>query len=142
MSTSGIDQSHRKMGKIGFICLLFSILSAVFGAVYEYYSHDVYSNYMLYAFLIPLVGGALLYTWLSFTLKIPLPSTIAMCLYNSGLATLTVGSHMKGVLDIYGTENSLLVVYWIVGIILLALGVLTYFATLFARWLKKSSIKN
>ena len=33
--------------------------SAVLGAVYELFSHGVYSYFMLYAFLFPLAGGAL-----------------------------------------------------------------------------------
>lgn len=36
-----------------------TILCAVFGAVYEVFSHEVYSYYMIYAFLFPLIGGAL-----------------------------------------------------------------------------------
>ena len=43
-----------------FIFLAAGILSAVFGLIYEIFSHEVYSFYMIYAFLILLVPGALL----------------------------------------------------------------------------------
>ena len=36
-----------------------------FAVIYELFSHQVYSNYMIFAFLIPLLGGAVPYTLLS-----------------------------------------------------------------------------
>lgn len=47
-------------------------------------------------------------------------------LYHSGIATLTVGSIIRGVLDIYGTTNQLTNYYWIVGIILIAISLIQY----------------
>lgn len=43
-----------------FIFLAAGIFCAVFGQIYEIFSHEVYSFYMIYAFLIPLVPGAFL----------------------------------------------------------------------------------
>ena len=37
--------------------LWISIFFAVFGGIYEYFSHGVYSYFMIYAFMIPLVLG-------------------------------------------------------------------------------------
>ena len=49
-----------------------ALLCALFGAVYELFSHSVFSYYMLYAFMIPLVGGALLFFLMGyFQWKIP-----------------------------------------------------------------------
>ena len=36
-------------------------------------------------------------------------------LYGSGIITLTIGSVMKGVLDIYGTTNGKIIVYPVAG---------------------------
>ena len=36
-------------------------MAALFGAVYELFSHSVFSYYMLYAFMIPLVGGIVIF---------------------------------------------------------------------------------
>ena len=58
MSTSDINRM-KKTAKTGFVYLFISLLCILFGAVYEYYSHEVYSYFMLYAFVIPLAGGAL-----------------------------------------------------------------------------------
>jgi hypothetical protein len=43
-----------------FLFLIAGIVCAVFGLIYEIFSHEVYSFYMIYAFLIPLLPGALL----------------------------------------------------------------------------------
>ncbi len=93
-----------------------SIFLFLFGIIYEKFSHEVYSWYMMGAFLIPLVGGV----FPSIVLGRKLHAKKTM--YRCGIATLTVGSILKGVLDIYGTTNQLLSLYWIVGGILLVAG--------------------
>ncbi len=37
--------------------LIISVLCAVYGMIYELFSHKVYSIYMIFAFVIPLLGG-------------------------------------------------------------------------------------
>lgn len=91
----------------------------VFGFVYELFSHQVYSNFMVYAFAIPLIGGTLVYLALGLLQRVTYPCTVARYLYHSGLAALTTGSIVRGILDIYGTTNSLIKWYTIVGFSLL-----------------------
>ena len=55
LSTSAID---RKCVKLAFYHLLFAAVTALGGFVYEQFSHGVYSDFMVYAFLPPLVLGA------------------------------------------------------------------------------------
>lgn len=131
MFTSAIKRDsqeirRREIAWTGFLCLLFAIVCAIFEAVYECFSHEVYSYYMLYAFLFQLAGGALPCTALALSRKVTLPGKPAVFLYNSGLAANTVGCIMKGVLEIYETENVLLTVYAIVGTGLMLLGLLCY----------------
>ena len=45
--------------KMAFVHALAAVFLAFFGAVYETFSHEVYSYYMIYAFAIPLVLGTL-----------------------------------------------------------------------------------
>ena len=92
-----------------------TVFLALFGAVYEQFSHGVYSNYMIFAFLIPLLGGAVPYTLLSMAPRRFRPGIAGRCLYNSGLATLTAGSLFRGVLEIYGTTSRWSPVYAIAG---------------------------
>lgn len=113
------------MKKISFRYLLAALFCIVFAGIYEYFSHRVYSGYMIFAFTIPLVGGALPYLLLTQSGK-QFPGRAAISLYNSGITALTVGSIMRGVLDIYGVTNSLTNVYWIAGGVFAAAGILTY----------------
>lgn len=58
--------------KTGLQYFMAALFCALFGAVYELFSHSVFSYYMLYAFMIPLVGGALLFFLMGyFQWKIP-----------------------------------------------------------------------
>lgn len=103
--------------------LEFSILCIVFAVIYETFSHQVYSGYMIGAFLFPLVGGFIPMVAFYKLKGVFFPNVFARYMYYSGIATLTVGSIFQGILDIYGTTNSLMVVYWCVGIGFVALGI-------------------
>ena len=125
MYTSDIDPGAGPAARIGFIYLLISRFCALFGAVYEYFSQGVYSYYMLYAFAFPLVGGVLPFAALAMSGG-HLPGRLARNLYHSGIAALTVGSILEGVLEIYGTTNQLTAVYWIVGMFFVITGVIRW----------------
>ena len=123
MYTSDIELNRKQASKTAFVYLLVALFFVLFGAVYEIYSHEVYSYYMLYAFTFPLIGGTLVFNILSFLKLLKYPNAIARNLYHSGIATLTVGSVVQGVLEIYGTTNALSDYYWSVGIVLIVIGV-------------------
>lgn len=114
--------------KTAFLYLLVSIGCAGFGAVYELFSHGVYSFYMLYAFLFPLAGGALPSLAISLFAKNRQAAKPFGVPYHCGIATLTVGSILCGVLEIYGTTNAMTRWYWIVGSSLCLIGFLHYAA--------------
>ena len=111
MSTSATDRT-------AFAYLLATSFTALFGGVYEVFSHGVWSGWMVYAFAFPLVLGALPFMRLSLQRQ-PLPYPWCCRLHHAGVATLTVGSVMQGVLAIYGTTNQLILIYWVVGAALL-----------------------
>ena len=114
MSTSDIKKQALRY-------LIFSIFLVIFGTVYEQFSHGVNSNYMIYAFLIPLILGF----GSSIVLK-KHPSKLSNILYSLGVITITFGSLFKGVLDIYGTTNKLIILYPIIGFGLLLGGIIVY----------------
>ena len=93
---------------------------ALFGAIYELFSHDVYSYYMIYAFGIPLVMGVLPYETMLISGKYP--GRLFYNFWNTAIATLSIGCLFSGVLSIYGTTNSLIIVYPIAGVILIIMG--------------------
>ncbi|MEA4973623.1 hypothetical protein SDC9_87682 [bioreactor metagenome] len=126
MFISDTDTQKSHILKAGFVYLLVSLFCVIFGAVYEYFSHEVYSYYMLYAFAFPLAGGTLPLYALALGKSKYLPERLAWNLYNAGIAAFTVGSIFKGVLDIYGTTNALVHVYWYLGTTLCGTGFLLY----------------
>ncbi len=97
-----------------------ALITAVFGMVYESFSFGVFSFAMIYAFLIFAFGGVLF--WRLVGRKRSSVPAMAACIWNAGLATLTVGCILKGVLDIYGSSNSLLIIFPILGAADLVIG--------------------
>ena len=105
--------------------LLAAICCALFGALYELFSHEVYSYFMICAFAFPLLLGAVP-LFLIQKRAIPFPGKAAD-LIHAGVAALTVGSIVQGVLEIYGTSNPLTAAYWVAGGTLTAIGWLLTF---------------
>ncbi|MBR1759303.1 MAG: hypothetical protein IJ744_11360 [Lachnospiraceae bacterium] len=101
-----------------------TVFLAFFGMIYECFSHQVYSFYMIYAFLIPLVLGAVPCLWLIW--KKQRPRKVSVEFLNCAIGTFSLGCIMKGVLDIYGTTNRLMIVYSVVGVVLLFFSLLLY----------------
>ena len=93
---------------------------AVFGGIYELFSHGVYSGWMIFAFTVPLFLGALPYALLLHLNRTP--GKAFRNLWNAGIACLSVGSVFQGVLVIYGTTNSLIIAYPIAGSTFMFLG--------------------
>ena len=87
MSTSAID---RKCVKLALYDLLFAAVTALGGFVYEQFSHGVYSGFMAYAFLSPLVLGTCPLLILALCGK-ALPGRWCVRLYHWGIIVLTVG---------------------------------------------------
>ena len=106
--------------------LFLSVFVFVFAQIYEYFSHGVYSNYMLYAFLIPFLGLTVP-RFLLYSLKKTLPAN-SRFLWKSGIATLTVGSIYKGVLEIYGTNGYFEFPYLFIGVALCIVAGITVFS--------------
>lgn len=127
------DRERVHFFKSGFVYLIVAIFCALFGAIYEHFSHEVYSYYMIYAFTYPLLMGVLPFLLVYKYEKIPMPGRISENVYNAGVGTLTVGSIVKGVLVIYGTGNTLVRNYLIVGIVMILMGVSMYLLKCFRK---------
>jgi len=124
-----------------YIYLGVSAFVAVFSMVYEHFGKGVRSNAMVYAFLYPLILGAVICLFFSLLPqakrlsygrskaeeKLNAPGAVVRMganLYHSGVATLTMGSIMYGVIEIFGTTDHLTTYYYIVGIGLCVVGFL------------------
>lgn len=93
----------------------------VFGVIYEMFSFGVYSNYMIYAFMFPLVGGLVFWLMVGTARRQIRYSRLFVQCQSAAIATFTLGFVFKGILDIYGTASDLTNVYWIAGFALAAL---------------------
>jgi len=112
------NDAERRMRRMTLKYAAVSLALIVCAAIYEYFSHGVYSVYMLGMFVIPLVLGVLPSAILSKKRLTP-PAGIRH-IWNAGIATLTAGSFMAGVFEIYGTASALTMVYPVAGAVLLA----------------------
>lgn len=107
--------------------LILSLAAIVIDKVYDIFGHGVDSNAMTWMFLYPLLGGAVFYS----TISLFFPNIIKFTgyrgfynLYNSGIATLTFGSFLKGILEIAGTNSNYLVFFYTVGGGFIAVGLI------------------
>jgi len=101
-------------------CLLFNY-------VYSLYAHGVSSDFMTYMFLFPLLGGTLVFTGCYLLQnKVKAPSRPSFNMYNSGIAWLTVGSCVKGVIEIAGYESDYITAFFVIGLFFVFSGILAY----------------
>lgn len=120
--------------------LIISAFLLVFGLIYEYFSHGVYTAYMIFAFAIPLVMGVPFALLFMLNKKAFRPGEYSRSIYRWACALLTGGSIIKGVLIIYGTDSILTRIYFILGALALAVSAGVYIreAVLFK---KKATVK-
>lgn len=106
-----------------------SIVVLIIGAVYELFSHQVYSPFMYLMFTIPLLLGVLPNLAARILDKSFITLKDARTTYKLGVLTLIFGSFLKGVLDIYGTSSVYPVLYIPAAIVLIivALGLENYY---------------
>ncbi len=88
-----------------------------FSLVYEYFSHGVWSIWMIGAFVIPLLWG---YVPSLLEAREGKRRRISGYLRLWGVACFSVGTVMSGVLEIYGTTNRLLLVYFLAAMVFFA----------------------
>ena len=127
MYTSAIKPSRKVPLRIARNYFLVAAVCAVIGLVYEIFSHGVWSVFMVGAFAVPLALGVLPNLFIAL-FRMKTPGMAAENLYACGVATLTLGSLLTGVLQIYGTTNDLIQYYWLVGIGFAILGIIFYLA--------------
>lgn len=129
-----LSTSATKRKNIGYLAA--TLFCAVFGGVYELFSHEIYSKYMIFAFMIPLIGWGLDRILCLISKGLKKDGDLSCQLLAGAVVWLTLGSLFLGALQIYGTTNRLSSVFAIAGGILLALALLTCFCG------KKSLIKD
>lgn len=115
--------------KTASIYIFTTLLCVALNYVYSLFGHGVSSLFMSYAFVFSLVLGVIGFIVLGW---LNLDNRVAFNLYNAGIATLTVGSILRGVIDIAGADTTYPVYYFFVGAVCVAIGGLIYFY----QWIK------
>lgn len=70
------------------------------------------------------------------------PGSVELNAWGSGIAAMTMGSIFRGVLDIYGTTNKLVIVYPVVGTVMMTFGLVSFImgkATIHSAAMKKTA---
>jgi hypothetical protein len=116
--------------KTAIIYFIFSVITFIFSIVYSLFSHEVYSNYLTFAFLYPLIGGVVLYLFLS---KFDTFKKWPYNFYNSGIATITVGSILAGINEIAGADTLYYLWFYLVGIIFVILALILLLIEVLSR---------
>ena len=124
---SDINGNDKKgMLKTIYVYTGITIFCGVFSYIYSRFSHGVFSNYMTFMFLFPFLLGIVVNLYIMLMRSCPMPGSRTRSLYNQGVATLTVGSVVKGITDIAGTATQYQNVFWIAGIVLIVAGLISY----------------
>ena len=114
------------------IWLCITLFCGLFSFVYESFSHGVFSPFMVWLFLFPLIGGVL--PAAAFTvLRCAAVSQWIRRIWRAGVATLTVGSCMTGIFEIYGSDAPLLTWYWYVGFFWILIAAIAYLFSCFQK---------
>ncbi|WP_312315348.1 hypothetical protein [Streptococcus parasuis] len=108
----------------------------IFSRIYESLSYGVVSVFMHYMFCATLVGGILLLGLLQVK---PNLSRMTYNLWNSGIATITAGCLLRGIINLSGRSTTLDQPYWYVGAGFLALSLITLFISDTRRTRQKST---
>lgn len=118
--------SNKSAKKSLFIYIGVTIFAGIFSFAYELFSHQVYSNFMVYLFVIPLILGVIPN---AFALAIPrlnVGSAWQKTVQAFAIATPSVGSILQGIVEIYGTTNSLINYFFIAGGVFLLMSVVIW----------------
>ena len=110
------------------VYLILSIFLFIFSRVYVSLSYGEVSIFMNTLSLVPLIGGGLLVGLLYLQ---PTLSRISFNLWNSGVAVLTAGFLLRGIINLSGRSPTLDWPYWLIGAGFLGLALFSFGLSLF-----------
>ncbi|HEL1619281.1 TPA: hypothetical protein TXL63_001106 [Streptococcus suis] len=124
LSTSVTNQTSGRTERTFITYLATTAFLFIFSRIYESLSYGEVSAFMHYMFCVTLIGGGLLLGLL--TIK-PNLSRLTFNLWNSGVATITAGFLLRGIINLSGRSTTLDQPYWFVGAGFLILALITLF---------------
>ncbi|HFI0134483.1 TPA: hypothetical protein ACGOZZ_000078 [Streptococcus suis] len=124
LSTSVTNQTSGRTARTFITYLATAAFLFIFSRIYESLSYGEVSVFMHYMFCVTLIGGGLLLGLLTFK---PNLSRLTFNLWNSGVATITAGSLLRGIINLSGRSTTLDQPYWFVGAGFLILALISLF---------------
>lgn len=133
--TLSILDINKRIKKTIIIYFFTTIFTIVFDRIYSLFSHGVSSLSMTLMFLYPLVGGVIVYYILGYLFKNKKDDMIILFnIYNSGIAILTVGSLLKGIMDIAGTSSKYIKYYLIIGMFFVCTSIIMFIKSIYKNY--------
>ncbi|HEL9628678.1 hypothetical protein [Streptococcus suis] len=123
LSTS-VTNSTTRVSRTFISYLAITAFLFIFSRIYESLSYGEVSVFMHYMFCVPLIGGAVL---LGLLQLIPTLSRLSYNLWNSGVATITAGYLLRGIINLSGRSTTLDQPYWYIGAAFLVLSLVGLF---------------
>ncbi|MEL7660918.1 hypothetical protein [Acetobacterium wieringae] len=124
-----IKSNNNRIRKTIVVYLLLALVAVAVNLIYGFFGHGVRAAAMTWMFLYPLLGGALGYLligrYLAFITRFVV-YRMGYNSYNSGLAALTVGSFLKGILEIAGTNSPYLIIFFFLGWVAVGIGLMVF----------------
>ncbi|MFM0855005.1 hypothetical protein P7J58_03170 [Streptococcus suis] len=111
LSTS-VTNSTTRVSRTFISYLAMTSFLFIFSRIYESLSYGEVSVFMHYMFCVPLIGGAML---LGLLQLIPTLSRLSYNFWNSGVATITAGCLLRGIINLSGRSTTLVQPYWYIG---------------------------
>ncbi|HFU3800418.1 TPA: hypothetical protein ACGO0I_001470 [Streptococcus suis] len=124
LSTSVTNQTSGRTARTFITYLATTAFLFIFSRIYESLSYGEVSVFMHYMFCVTLIGGGLLLGLL--TIK-PNLSRLTFNLWNSGVATITAGFLLRGIINLSGRSTTLDQPYWFIGAGFLVLALFSLF---------------
>ncbi|MGQ7338767.1 hypothetical protein ACTGYU_00180 [Streptococcus suis] len=125
LSTS-VTNSTTRVSRTFISYLAITAFLFIFSRIYESLSYGEVSVFMHYMFCVTLIGGTVL---LGLLQLIPTLSRLSYNLWNSGVATITAGCLLRGIINLSGRSTTLDQPYWYIGVGFLVLALISLFFT-------------
>lgn len=124
MSTSATNSNSKRAIRTFMTYFSLSAFLFIFSRVYESLSYGETAFHMHYLFCVTLIGGGLLLGLMAIHRTL---SRLTFNLWNSGVATITAGFLLRGIINLSGRSTTLDQPYWYVGAGFLILAVISLF---------------
>ncbi|HFI0583514.1 hypothetical protein ACEE16_03370 [Streptococcus suis] len=124
MSTSATNSNSKRAIRTFMTYFSLSAFLFIFSRVYESLSYGETAFHMHYLFCVTLIGGSLLLGLMAIHRTL---SRLTFNLWNSGVATITAGFLLRGIINLSGRSTTLDQPYWYVGAGFLILAVISLF---------------